>query len=378
MGSLFDLADSVFQCKTAAAPIKPSSAPPTLRCGASVEADVPTLFLLDETLRQIQVSRDKNLATSNQNTSLPREPWRYKSETNFITSSSPCLASERKSNHEQSPLRRVYSNTLLQVEDSNNSPKAKESFQQDAKVNNSRGSTEPSNNNQQAREVSTSQDTDATARSVLKTFTEEIDAFEKRALSDMPTPYRFAEHIQQKYLEGALATLPDTSFVKLARKKVLSKVQEYKLRKDQSSYSETNQPNQCSTEALTEFGDDIRETLKLFRKGRLTDDGAKSITNVQLPIQKEPPNFSDLKTNVFPQPLSKTDPPQQQIAMLEKLMKLPRSQLEKLPKAQRELVEFSKKYQVALTMSPEKLASLPPHQQQMVKQLRAKVGDAYL
>ncbi|CAK4070278.1 unnamed protein product [Aphanomyces euteiches] len=244
---------------------------------------------------------------------------------------------------------------------------AKEPFQQDAKGKNySRGSPEPADNNQQTREVSTSHDPDATARSVLKTFTEEIDAFEKRALPDMPTPYKFAKRIQQKYLEGTLATLPDTSFVKLARKKVLSKVQEYKLRKDQSA------TNQCSTEALAEFGDDIRETLKLFRKGRVAEeeDGAKSIPNVQLPIQKEPPN-------VFPQPLPKTDPPPQQIAMLEKLMKLPRSQLEKLPKAQRELVEFSKKYQVALTMSREKLASLPPHQQQMVKQLRANVGDAY-
>lgn len=60
--------------------------------------------------------------------------------------------------------------------------------------------------------------------------------------------------------------------------------------------------------------------------------------------------------------------------VLEKLLTLPPESVEKLPKAQRELVEYTRRYRQMLTLKPEQIQSMPPHQQQLIKHIRTKLG----
>ncbi|RHY47503.1 hypothetical protein DYB38_007870 [Aphanomyces astaci] len=270
MGSLFDVADSVFQCKNATfIDTTPSAGP-----HSTYDSDaVPTLFLLDETLKQIQHSRANSALCYSHHPvvadSKP-EPWKYKSET---TELQPKHSARLHHDH-HNPLRRVFSGLLA-----------------------------PSN---QPPEV---------------------------------TKHKIAMRVQDLRQQKALPpTVPLES------------------------------SNQCPVQSLADFGDDIRGTLSMLAvKG--PEKGLPS---------KPPPPFLGPTPEPPPEARTSYHPPQPtaQAAILAKLMKLPRSQMDKLPKAQRELVEFSKKYHQALDLPPDKVAALPPHQQKMLHELRAKAQQA--
>ncbi|KAF0684564.1 Aste57867_23482 [Aphanomyces stellatus] len=367
MGSLFDVADSVFEYKNIAT--KPSSAPALSSSYATKTTKVPTLFLLDETLKQIHDSRDKSASASHTASqhATPVPPWKYKSEVRL---DQPPLA---PSNY--NPLRRVFSNTVLQTEpEKNENQSGSCATERGNTTTNARASMEPTNNQSQVyTEPTNAQKADAIARSVLKSLTEDIDAFERQTLSDASTstPTKFATYIEKKYNQDILASVSPTPFVVLARKKVSNRAEEF--RKRAPSPHHNSDSNQSPTVALEDFGNEIRQTLNLF-SSKYTEPKDRSGHNQQKPptagrtlsIKPSTP-ASAIETNLSPD--------QQKMLILEKLMKLPRSQLDRLPKAQRELVDFTKKYQQAVTMPPNKLSQLTPHQQHMVQQLKSKMGN---
>ncbi len=115
MGSLFDVADGIFQSKNATT-TKPTLKPAYSKYDGS--SDVPTLFLLDDTLRQIQDSRAKSASTcyprqANNPNNDPKvglpEPWKYKGGSASESKLEVLTKPTRQSNH---PLRRVFSNIL--------------------------------------------------------------------------------------------------------------------------------------------------------------------------------------------------------------------------------------------------------------------------
>ncbi|GLE00198.1 hypothetical protein PINS_up008925 [Pythium insidiosum] len=59
--------------------------------------------------------------------------------------------------------------------------------------------------------------------------------------------------------------------------------------------------------------------------------------------------------------------------MLLKLLRVPDAAVLKLPPAQRNLVQFAKRYDKIIKLSPSELQHLPVSQQQMLEQLRAQM-----
>ncbi|OQR90243.1 hypothetical protein ACHHYP_05691 [Achlya hypogyna] len=307
--SLFDVADAVFESKSLA-PYKPSSAPAALPPFAP--GAVPTLFLLDETLQHLHNARDRAPVVAPK--PVP-STWQYKStrDTSASATSGP--------HHEAGPLRRVFSNSLL---DMTSPPTTKEPDRPDPKP------------------------ADAVARSALKAAMDECEAYDRTA-GDPATalsPQDFAQTLEKKYIEASLAGLPETAFVVLARKKIKARVREYAGRRERDAGQ------------LEAFGDEIRAALNSL--GR--DQSSNQTTHT---------HGDSLSAHV--DAVAKvTSVPTPSQGMLEKLLALPKSQLEKLPKAQQELVAFTRRYQQAMALTPDQVAQLPAHQQALVAQLRAK------
>ncbi|OQS07068.1 hypothetical protein THRCLA_20224 [Thraustotheca clavata] len=226
----------------------------------------------------------------------------------------PCAwkySSKHIENEPRKPLRNVFSNSLLE-------PKVIDA---------------PPNNplREMGGKVVIVNQSDDTAKGLLKAVTEACEAFERANHPD-----KLDELIQTLELKLAtLNTLASTPFVALVRKKIDQKLTTYKLPPKELKETKNND--------LEAFGNDIKATLKSL----------KSTSN---------------SSPHHPQ----THPNQSSTTILDKLMKLPKSQLERLPKAQQELVEFSKRYQQVLSLPSDKLAQLPLHQQQLVVQLRNK------
>jgi hypothetical protein len=104
MGSLFDIADAVFESKN----IKPFNIPPVLQklTPPSNEQVVPTLFLLDETLQYIQKARELPHVDSQHK---PTPVWVYKSKSEARLVNRDIGVPSVQLN----PLRRVFSNCVL-------------------------------------------------------------------------------------------------------------------------------------------------------------------------------------------------------------------------------------------------------------------------
>ncbi|EQC31651.1 hypothetical protein SDRG_10816 [Saprolegnia diclina VS20] len=319
--SLFELADAVFEAK-------PSSAPPRY---ATASGELPTLFLLDETLQQLHLARP--LAGRTAPVTTPT-PWTYKPRDvptplaiGALPSASPNAPSSSLS-ASQNPLRRVFSNSLLEA--SAPSPRPPLVAQ-----------TPPCGAN-------TETDTnDAAARSALKAALDECDAYDRDgATSAAVAPAAFAATIEDKYLRATLAPLPTTPFVALARKRLQRRLLEYV-----ADVASANAPSSAGD--LEAFGRDIRAVLTSLQD--------------QTSNQRTHDESDSLSAHVQ----GTKQPTTGQAALLAKLATLPKAQLEKLPKAQQELVAFSKRYQQVLSMAPADVAQLPPHTQQFVVRAQA-------
>ncbi|EEY55972.1 uncharacterized protein PITG_08719 [Phytophthora infestans T30-4] len=66
--------------------------------------------------------------------------------------------------------------------------------------------------------------------------------------------------------------------------------------------------------------------------------------------------------------LQKATPPQKE--MLQNLRRLPESQLLKLPRAQRELVQFAKRFDKLVKATPDQLQHLPIEHQQLIREMQ--------
>ncbi|ETV66499.1 hypothetical protein H257_17069 [Aphanomyces astaci] len=367
MGSLFDVADSVFQSKNATFIDTTPSAGPHSTYHSD---DMPTLFLLDETLKQIQHSRANSALCYSHHpvvTDSKPEPWKYKSETTELQPKH----SERLHHDHHNPLRRVFSGLLAP---SNQPPEQGDSSQEPpSKLLLPTVASIPSNQttvDTSPPSVLTTHESDATARNVLKAVADDIEAFERHRFRDSTIvhPKQLADYIDAKYTRGILGSVAASPFVMLARKKVAMRVQDLRQQKALPPTVPLESSNQCPVQSLADFGDDIRGTLSMLAvQGPEKGLPSKPPPPFVGPTPEPPP---EARTSYHPQQ------PTAQAAILAKLMKLPRSQMDKLPKAHRELVEFSKKYHQALDLPPDKVAALPPHQQKMLHELRAKAQQA--
>ncbi|ETW01419.1 hypothetical protein H310_06948 [Aphanomyces invadans] len=374
MGSLFDVADAVFQSKNATGGHATRS---TTAPRAEHDADIPTLLLLDETLRQIQDSRTKSalcFTPPNVANNVTSEPWKYKADANTEPESS-ALGRGKQSiiRHSHHPLRRVFSNILTPSDQ----PEQCDSRVPSPLDNTPKDTFVVPTSNQAMADTPASpalatpsfvpvDAADATARAVLKAIAEDMDAFEQHRFGDpsIATRADLANYIDNKYARGVLATAASTPFVELARKKVARRVEALRHQQPVASPPVVDEPNPSrSTQSLEEFGNDIRAALRFVRANGPPELGTT-------PQHPPPSRRPAVATHVPSQPNATPHP---QAAIVAKLMKLPKSHMEKLPKAQRELVEFSKRYQQALELPPDKLAALPTHQQQFIHDLRSKV-----
>ena len=59
---------------------------------------------------------------------------------------------------------------------------------------------------------------------------------------------------------------------------------------------------------------------------------------------------------------------------LDRLIKLPEEKLALLSKERRDLVEYAKRNNQMMKLSPSQVDQFPPHQQQLIRHLRKKLG----
>ncbi|KDO18940.1 hypothetical protein SPRG_21623, partial [Saprolegnia parasitica CBS 223.65] len=170
---------------------------------------------------------------------------------------------------------------------------------------------------------------DAAARSALKAALDECDAYDRAGpASAAVAPAAFAATIEDKYLRATLAPLPTTPFVALARKRLQRRLSEYV-----ADVAIVRTPSSAGD--LEAFGRDIRAVLTSLQdqtSNQRTHDESDSLS-AHVQCTKQPAATG-------------------QAALLAKLATLPKAQLQKLPKAQQELVAFSKRYQQVLSMAP--------------------------
>lgn len=129
--------------------------------------------------------------------------------------------------------------------------------------------------------------------------------------------------------------LPATPFVQLVRKKALLKIQQFEQHCPASSCSTTHSFTDASPAAgprTAAAGDATAPTVELWRR---------------------------LETLTAPQH-----------ALLQRLAHEPDAQLAALPQTQPELARFARRYEQLRTMTARDIAQLPPHQQQIVRQLQ--------
>ncbi|ETW01420.1 hypothetical protein, variant [Aphanomyces invadans] len=214
MGSLFDVADAVFQSKNATGGHATRS---TTAPRAEHDADIPTLLLLDETLRQIQDSRTKSalcFTPPNVANNVTSEPWKYKADANTEPESS-ALGRGKQSiiRHSHHPLRRVFSNILTPSDQ----PEQCDSRVPSPLDNTPKDTFVVPTSNQAMADTPASpalatpsfvpvDAADATARAVLKAIAEDMDAFEQHRFGDpsIATRADLANYIDNKYARGVL------------------------------------------------------------------------------------------------------------------------------------------------------------------------------
>jgi hypothetical protein len=152
-------------------------------------------------------------------------------------------------------------------------------------------------------------------------------------------------------------------------------------RKHSKSASSSNQV-EChdkTTLELEALGNDIRNTLNMLKTEERMSHQAAILPSDSRRAHAQPHGAASPTKRVNSVPYHERNPfktsysSSEQTMLLERLMKLPKSHLEKLPKAQRELVAFSQKYQEALTLPPDKVALLPLPQQHMIAQMKSRM-----
>lgn len=126
--------------------------------------------------------------------------------------------------------------------------------------------------------------------------------------------------------------------MKLAKKKIGDKLAKLEAKRSHED-----------TTSIESYGNEIETALKDLRMVKEERDEQQDSKAEQLEVKKR-----------------------QQT--LNRLLELPPEAISKLPKAQQELVEHTRRYRQMLELKPEQIRALPLHHQQLVKHIRAKLN----
>ncbi|KAF4032382.1 hypothetical protein GN244_ATG15692 [Phytophthora infestans] len=180
----------------------------------------------------------------------------------------------------------------------------------------------------------TREDPDVAAKTILREVSSEYDRLMVTSTGSTEEDESLLRMLSEKYVHLRLSKLPGTPFVLLVRKKVSLKLQQL-------------EHHLCS-----------RRNADNLKSNNRSNNSSNRIDIPATPFDSLPPVKS----------LQKATPPQKE--MLQNLRRLPESQLLKLPRAQRELVQFAKRFDKLVKATPDQLQHLPIEHQQLIREMQ--------